>query len=308
MRKYFMCCVVILIATIISSNCKSQELDYKVSWSNEKILPFENVDFPNLSRDGNKVVFIRYKNTNMPPDLGEIWIANSNGSGANLLYAEEGLNITSPIWFPNGDKMAFLKMSNFEMWVIYDNGKIEGPLTEKKYEKVNPVFNSDGTKLIFGLLGIDPPGIYAIDLTTKIQSLIFSTKTFSYIIVPFTISPDSKTIILLYGQELLFINIDGTIKEKKTVGTPLMHGEEPIWTPNGKYIILGNLLYIIETGEEVPFLPDDVVRYKEAGKPDLVGPNSITLSKDGKKIAFVMEEPNATTYRARLKIMDLVWK
>ena len=92
------------------------------------------------------------------------------------------------------------------------------------------------------------------------------------------------------------------------LNSPFTHDEEPIWTPDGKYIILGNLLYVLATGEEIPFLPDDVVRYKEAGKPDLIGPKSITLSKDGKKIAFVMEEPNAKPYRARIKIMDLVWQ
>ena len=50
------------------------------------------------------------------------------------------------------------------------------------------------------------------------------------------------------------------------------------------------------------------MRYKETGKPDLVGPKSITLSKDGKKVAFVMEQPNTKIYRARIKIMDLTWK
>ena len=308
MSKVIICYTVILIIAITSSSCKAQEPVHKVMWSNEQILPFENIDFPSLTGDGRKIAFVRYKDTNMPPDMGTIWMANSDGSGATLLLEEEGLNLTSPLWFQNGNEIAFLKMSGFELWKISITDLIESPLTEKKSEKINPKFTPDGTKLILGLIGIDTPGIYAIDLFANTQYLIYATKTLSYVIVPFAISPDSNTIVLLNGQELMFISIDGTIKEKKTVKTLLNHGEEPIWTPDGKYIILGNFLYVLATGEELPFLPDDVVRYKESGKPDLVGPTSITLSKDGSKIAFVMEEPDAETYRAKIKIMDLDWK
>ena len=84
--------------------------------------------------------------------------------------------------------------------------------------------------------------------------------------------------------------------------------ESPIWAPNGRFIIVGNLLYVISTGEEETFLPDNVIRYKEEGKPDFVGPESMTISRDGKKIAFVLTKPDIKSYLAKIKIMDIVWK
>lgn len=309
MKGYsFWCMMILLIITMMFSDCKAQEPIYRVSWSNEIILPFENVESPSLSSDGKSIVFIKYKDMGMPPGLGEIWGASSNGSNTKLIFSEEDVNITSPVRSPIGDKIIFLMMSNFEMHEVSADGTGERLISDRTTEKFSPVLNADGTKIIFGLLGVESPGIYWMDLATYKRNLIFSTRELTSLNPPFTISPDNKALLLLNGQDLIFVNFDGTIKEKRTVKTPLTHGEDPIWTPDGRYIILGNLLYVLATGEEIPFLSDDVVRYKEIGKPDLVGPSSITLSKDGKKIAFVMEEPNAKTYRAKIKIIDLIWK
>ena len=308
MKKNLFCCLLFIVIITMVLDCRAQEISYKVSWSNEVIMPVENVDAPNISGDAGKIVFIRYKDVSMPPNFGEIWVANLNGSNTTLLFSEENINITSPVWTPIGDKIIFLMMSDFELHEIKADKTGKRLISDKTTEKFNPHFTIDGTRIMLGLLGVASPGIYSMDLATYKRTLIFSTVGLKTLNVPFTLSPDNKMLLLLNGQELIFVNLDGSIKEKKVLNSPFTHDEEPIWTPDGKYIILGNLLYVLATGEEIPFLPDDVVRYKEAGKPDLIGPKSITLSKDGKKIAFVMEEPNAKPYRARIKIMDLVWQ
>lgn len=299
MKKIFICYLVCLLIVLSSAAaCKAQEPTFRVTWSNEKILPYEDAGLPNLSSDGEKVVFLRYKD-----NFNEIWTITSAGNDAKVILSDPPIDFNEPVWSPDGTKVVFIKR-DFEMWVINADGAYEGPLTEKKYEKLSPVWWPDGSKIIFFRVDSDRQGLYVLDFVEKTLKPFGEPEWGGSV----TFSPDGKTLLIMDGPDLIFLNLDGTIKEKRTVKAPLTHGEEPIWTPDGKYIILGNLLYVLATDEEIPFLPDELVRYKETGKPDLVGPKSITLSKDGKKVAFVMEQPNTKIYRARIKIMDLTWK
>ena len=62
MKKIFICYLVCLLIVLSSAAaCKAQEPTFRVTWSNEKILPYEDAGLPNLSSDGEKVVFLRYK-------------------------------------------------------------------------------------------------------------------------------------------------------------------------------------------------------------------------------------------------------
>lgn len=298
--------VLILTLLVITTPCYAEEIIYKLHWSNESILPFDDAGTPNLSPDGKQITFTRQGDS-----FNGIWVVNSDGTNAKMLISEIRTDFNSPIWSPDMAKIYFLKNSGFELWKINSDGSGESPLSEKIYEKMNPTLWPDGTKIIIykgtplnADSAIETAGLYIINLSDNTLKPFGEPEWNG----PVTFSPDNKTILLLSGQELIFVGLDGTIKDIKTVRTPLTHGEEPIWTPDGRYIILGNLLYVLTTGEEVAFLPDNVVRYKEAGKPDLVGPCYISLSKDGKKIAFLMEEPDSKTYRTRIKVMNLVWK
>ncbi len=303
MKKIFIYCMLFLASFVQIIDCKAQEPTYKVTWSNEVILEFENVDFPGLISDGKKLVFVRYTQVAPVSDYGSIWTINSDGTVAKVLLSDSKTDFNSPRWSPDGSKIIFLKNHGYEMWEIKEDGTGLAPLTEKKYEKMSPIWWPDGSKIIFSKWGPEPSGLYILDFVSKSLNPFGEPDLGG----PVTFSPDAKTLLVLEGQDLIFLNLDGTVKERITVKSPLKD-EEPVWTLDGKYIILGNLLYVLATGEETPFLPGSVVRYPEGGKPDLVGPKSITLSRDGKKIAFVMEEPNAKTYRARIKIMNLVWK
>lgn len=306
MRKFIFSLIVVSLISLINTHCYAVEINYKVTWSNDVTLPFEAVSLPNISSDGRQLIFLRNNDS-----FNEIWSVNTDGTTPKVLISETETEYSSPKWSPDSTKIIFLKNSGYEMWKINSDGTGEAPLTEKKYEKMNPVWWPDGSKIIFYKGAplnpdhkIEVIGLYILNLADNSLSPFGEPEWDG----PVTFSTDAKTLLILDGQDILLLNSDGTIKEKRTIKSPLTHGEEPVWTPDGRYIILGNLLYVIATGEEVPFLPDSVVRYKEAGKPDLVGPSSITLSKDGKKIAFLMEEPNSKTYRARIKVMDLIWK
>lgn len=304
MKKYFSYFFVILILLVANLFSEAQEPTYSVNWSNEKILPYEDVSSPTLSPAGDKIVFLRQKAV-----FNEIWTISSNGSEGKSLLAEKYTDYDSPIWFPDGSRILFLQNGNYELWSIKADGTGKNSMGDKKLEKFNPLFlGSDEKKIVIGLLGIDPPGVYMLDYVHGTQKLLYSTKTLSTLNPPFTVSPDGITILILQGQELIFLNIDGTLKEKRIVTSLMGRDSNPIFSPNGKYIILDNVLYDLTTSKETVFLPDTIVRYKEFGKPELVGPRFITLSKDGKKIAFVMEDSNTRTYRARIKVMDLIWK
>lgn len=282
---------------------------YRVTWSNEKILSYEKAGFPDLSPDGKKMVFLSSNKFLMD----EIWIIDSDLKNAKLLKAE-GVRYSDPKWSPDGTKIIFIE-GLVRIRQINSDGSEAMSISDGKFAKLFPVWWPDGSKIIyFEGSSIDSAapdnvtGLYLFNLVDNSTGLFGEPGWDGQV----SFSPDGSTLVFLEGQELIFLNLDGTVKERRKMRS--YTGADPIWSPNGKYIILGNLLYVLESGEEIPFLPDSVFTYREKGKSVLKGPIGLTLSKDGKKLAFMMAETNSFLmtdkryFRAKIKVLDLKWK
>ena len=308
MKRLYFVLFFILIYCVADHYCYAKQVNY-VTWCNEKIFPIDNATLPDISPDGKKMVFLK-RNTK----LNELYVSNIDGTNIKILLSDRLGDYISPKWSPDGQKIVYLKNSGFQMWIINADGSNNKPITPDKYELMNPTWWPSGKKIVYfrGIRfsydeGEDRGGVGLRVLTLENNTDIpLGGLELSG---PVAFSNDGRTLVLLQDQELICLNLDGTIKEKKQIHTPLSKGVETIvWTPDGRYIVLNNLLYICATGEEVQFLPDSLVKFSEEGKPDLDGPNAITLSNDGKKIAFVMKYRSKGVYRSKIKTMDIIWK
>jgi len=94
-------------------------------------LPFDKT--PRYSPDGKKIVFVSDRS-----GADNLWIANSDGSDARALTAEENTGYTSPSWTPDGAYILVSKKtpqyydSGFELWMYDVNGGAGVRVTKTK--------------------------------------------------------------------------------------------------------------------------------------------------------------------------------
>jgi hypothetical protein len=76
---------------------------------------------PAISPDGTKVAY--------EVDGGDLWVSNVDGSGAHLLYHDPTLySVSSPVWSPDGNTIAFYRFSN-EVLTIPATGGVAPTVT-----------------------------------------------------------------------------------------------------------------------------------------------------------------------------------
>lgn len=91
--------------------------------------------------------------TYMGRDVDQNWrvyVMNVDGSEATPLSGEEG-DDTSPIWSPNGQKIAFVSLrdGNREIYVMDSNGENVANVTRHPADDWTPAWSPDGTRLAF---------------------------------------------------------------------------------------------------------------------------------------------------------------
>ncbi len=118
--------------------------------------------FPNVSRDGKKVVFSSFMKFFTPPlsvanlgarwmiwgMLGEmptIWMVDVDGR--NLTQFTEGIR---PVWSFDGKKIAYYKQTGkyYQVWVMDADGSNQTQLTNGEYNSIEPSWTPDG-RLVF---------------------------------------------------------------------------------------------------------------------------------------------------------------
>jgi Tol biopolymer transport system component len=80
----------------------------------------------------------------------EIYVVNSNGTGANRLTTQPGADV-SPAWSPDGSRIAFAseRDGNFEIYVMNANGTNPVRLTNVGAADSRPAWSPDGSRIAF---------------------------------------------------------------------------------------------------------------------------------------------------------------
>ena len=227
--------------------------------------------------------------------VNEIYTMDGDGKRQTRLTYNE-FDDTTPVWSPDGSKVAFLseRGAGYDIYLMNADGTGEHALRDAAHggplNTVNLQWSPDGTKIIYS----DGGKIYVVeavapgggDSTAPVQNLSASAPSYAYDVNP-AWSPDGSQIAFVtYGclscstPDLFTMNADGTGRTQLTTTSEAEY--DPVWSPMGGSIAYGSLrgggrnVYVINangTGDHL----------LTAGVSDA---DSHAWSPDGSRVAF----------------------
>lgn len=122
------------------------------------LLQLKQIESPALSPDGKRVVYV-VRSIESKPDAADdwvyqnhLWIAAVDGSGAPRRLTSSGNGNASPVWHPDGRRLAFVRSTPGErpqIFVLDLAGGEAQPLTKLETGAANPRWAPDGRHLLF---------------------------------------------------------------------------------------------------------------------------------------------------------------
>jgi Tol biopolymer transport system component len=143
--------------------------------------PHNYLSFARWSPDGSKIAFIKISDSATPFTVGELWVMNSDGSGARKLADADAGHGYPEAWSPDGSRIAFVVRdnptdatadqnvdalkSNIAIVNIHDDTRSK--LTQFQNARVQaPVWSPDGNQLAFTAVLNDKMNVYIADSTS----------------------------------------------------------------------------------------------------------------------------------------------
>jgi len=126
---------------------------------------------PNWSNDGSKIVFVSHQN-----GIANLFTFSiENDEIAQITNFNDDVQILSPKWSPNDEKIAFALAAtdgNTDIAMLdFASGKITN-LTDNDAVDYLPIWNPDGTEIIFTSHKDGTPNLHSVDLKTQKQRQI----------------------------------------------------------------------------------------------------------------------------------------
>ena len=147
----------------------------------------------------------------------------------------DGARDWSPAWSPNGKWIAFVseRAGNWDIYRMDANGKNVKQLTDMG-NCIRPTWSPDSKSIAFTSSSF----LYVMDTEGKRLKRLVATDAFA----DCTWSPDGKQILFSanvggWKEELFSIDVNGGDRQQLTWLDRPVSISEPIWSPNGKWIV-----------------------------------------------------------------------
>lgn len=289
----------------IAGNSYGQE--DKKNFSRLDIFALEYASDPQISPDGDRVVYVRNSMDIMKDrKAARLWMVDADGSNHRKLTSRES-GETSPRWSPGGDRIAFVSATDngAEIYVYWVSSGKTARLTQLEKSPSGLCWSPDGRRIAFCMTVPEKPPVLVTPpdapkgakwadkprVTTRLKHEADGT---GYIDPGF--------------RHLFVIPADGGSPRQITSGDFHQEGN-PEWTKDGK-----NLVFTSNRNEnwEYEFKNSEIYRVGvENGQitqlTDRNGPDfDAVISPDGRKIAWLGYDDKVQTYQlTRLYIMNL---
>jgi Tol biopolymer transport system component len=278
-----------------------------VDWAAAKSIQLTNQPgteyFPNLSPDGNEIVYAAFENGGL-----DIFIQGTGEKRRRNLTPDSKASDTQPAFSPKGDLIAF--RSEREPRGIYVMNAAGENLRRIANDGFHPSWSPDGRYIVASTFGRDQPTtratgpqkLFVVDaLTSETRTLLNGEATFP------AWSPN--------GHRVAYWFYTGTFGRREIATIPAAGGEpvivaknfavsnwNPVWSPDGKF-----LYFVSSRGGNMNFwrVPIDEVTGNVLGDPEPVPSPStfsrhLTFSKDGKRMAYVKTDNRANVQGAAM--------
>jgi Tol biopolymer transport system component len=242
------------------------------------VVPASSEAFPGAN---GKIAFVRYDEAT---DEGAIWVMDADGS--NPVGLTSGFEDDSPMWSPDGTKIAFQRdgVETAQIWVMDADGSNQSHLVDGSV----PSWSPDGSKIVFNRFPVpntgSGPALFVADADGSNVSQLTTDNRFDR--WP-SWSPDGTQIAFTRDDaestatEIWVAGADGSDAVQLTdSGVSAEQSFIPGWSPDGSRIV-----YTYRTGDQY-FV--SVMNADGSDQTQLSGPGSYRgrWSPDGTLIAY----------------------
>jgi Tol biopolymer transport system component len=213
---------------------------------------------PSKGRHNGKIVFISDRNYKGL----SIWTINPDGSSPTRLTDDKSrtdklpdfspVYDSSPVWSPDGTKIAFISNRDYllSLYVMNADGSNARLVADKPLEPAQPAWSPDGGKIAFtaGMrftFGTGKPSVDIYVINVDGSGLTQLTRDSGANGSP-SWSPDGKQIAFVSDRDdgkarIWIMNADGSnpriLPNSQNTGSTGFHGSQPAWSPDGTKIL-----------------------------------------------------------------------
>jgi len=275
---------------------------------NTDVFELEVVTDPQISPNGNQIVYVRQSNDIMIDRArSNIWIVDSDGENHRALLSG-AQSYTSPRWSPSGDRLAYVSSEEGrgpELYVRWMDTGQTALLSNLAESPSGLLWSPNGTMLAFSALVKSSKGSLATP-PTKPEGAQWAPP--AIVIERLKYRSDGSGYLEPGYNQLFVIPADAGSPRQITTGE-FNHQGTLAWSPNGESIVLSsnrNIDWRLK-GQNRDLWSVSVVSGEMAQLTQRDGPDhSPSFSPDGKKLVFLGYEDKKMGYHNTLvSLMDV---
>lgn len=286
---------VIVFHLFASNSLLSQTL---LPFSSLDVFDLEWVDDPQISPDGEQIVYVRREMDIMKDRrVGRLWIIHTDGSN-HMKLTNTDVSESSPRWSPDGSRIAFVSSTGqgaelFIYWVA--QGKL-ARITQLDRSPRGLAWSPDGTQIAFSML-VPGPELKLVSPPKKPKGANWATPP--RITTRLKHEADGSGYMEPGFRHIFVVPAIGGRPQQLTTGA-FNHSRGPVWMPDGE-----TLLFSANRNEDWEYDYRNSEIYSLSIPLESITPltnrkgpdSSPTVSPDGNTIAYLGYDDKVQTYQ-----------